>query len=43
LNSGLQACKAGALPLEPHLQFILLWSFLDTGSCKLFAWADLKL
>jgi hypothetical protein len=27
LNSGLHACKAGALPLEPHLQSILPWLF----------------
>jgi hypothetical protein len=27
LNSGLCACKSGALPLEPHLQSILLWLF----------------
>jgi predicted naringenin-chalcone synthase len=27
LNSGLQVYKVGALPLEPHLQSILLWLF----------------
>jgi hypothetical protein len=27
LNSGLCAGKAGALPLEPYLQSILLWLF----------------
>jgi hypothetical protein len=27
VNSGLLTCKAGALLLEPHLQFILLWLF----------------
>jgi hypothetical protein len=27
LNSGLCACKTGALPLEPYIQFILLWLF----------------
>jgi hypothetical protein len=27
--AGLPICKAGALPLEPHLQFILLWLFGD--------------
>jgi hypothetical protein len=27
LNSGLHACKAGTVPLEPHLQSILLWLF----------------
>jgi hypothetical protein len=27
LNSGLKACKASALLLEPHLQSILLWLF----------------
>jgi hypothetical protein len=26
---GLNSCKAVALPLEPHLQTILLWLFLD--------------
>jgi hypothetical protein len=25
LNLGLQACKAGTLPLETHFQSILLW------------------
>jgi hypothetical protein len=25
LNSGLHACKAGILPLEPYLHHILLW------------------
>jgi hypothetical protein len=34
LNSGLHDCKAGALPLEPHLQSILLWLFWTWGSCK---------
>jgi hypothetical protein len=32
LNSGLCTCKAGALPLEPHLQSILLWLFWRWGS-----------
>jgi hypothetical protein len=27
LNLGLHASKTGTLPLEPHLQFILLWLF----------------
>jgi hypothetical protein len=27
LNSGFCICKVGALPLEPHLQSILLWLF----------------
>jgi hypothetical protein len=31
LNSGLGACKAGALPLEPQLQSILLWVFWRWG------------
>jgi hypothetical protein len=30
-DSGLCACKAGALPLEPHLQSILLWLFWRWG------------
>jgi hypothetical protein len=34
LNSGLWAYKAGALPLESHLQSILI--------CELFSWAGLK-
>jgi hypothetical protein len=29
-------CKAGALPLEPHLQPILLWLFWRWGSYELF-------
>jgi hypothetical protein len=35
LNSGLWACKAGTLPLKPHLQFNLAW-FLIVGlrRCK---------
>jgi hypothetical protein len=31
LNSGLCTCKAGALPLEPHLQSILLCLFWRWG------------
>jgi hypothetical protein len=31
LKSGLCTCKAGALPLEPHLQTILLWLFCRWG------------
>jgi hypothetical protein len=31
LNSGLHACKTGALLLEPHLQPILLWLFWRCG------------
>jgi hypothetical protein len=27
MNSGLHACKAGTLLLEPHLQSVLLWLF----------------
>jgi hypothetical protein len=27
LNSGLCTCKAATLPLDPHLQSILLWLF----------------
>jgi hypothetical protein len=42
LNSGLCTCKTGALPLEPHLQSILLWLFWSWGSCDLFAQAGLK-
>jgi hypothetical protein len=38
LQSGFSACKAGghktgALPLEPHLQSVLLWLFWRWGSC----------
>jgi hypothetical protein len=47
LNSGLHACKAGALLLQPHLQSILLYGcFEDAGSresSKLFAWTGLEL
>jgi hypothetical protein len=31
LNLGLHACKAGTLPLEPHLQSILFWLFWRWG------------
>jgi hypothetical protein len=31
LNSKLHTCKAGALPLHPHPQFILLWLFWRWG------------
>jgi hypothetical protein len=34
LNSGLHTCKAGALPLEPHLQSILLRLFWRSGSFR---------
>jgi hypothetical protein len=37
LNSGHHVCKAGILPLEPHLQSILLWLFWRWGSHELFA------
>jgi hypothetical protein len=43
LNWGLHTCKAGALPLQPCLQSILLWLFWRWRSLELFAWADLKL
>jgi hypothetical protein len=33
-NSGLHACKAGALPLEPYLQSSVLGVF-EIGSCFL--------
>jgi hypothetical protein len=42
LNSGLCACKTGALPLEPYIQFILLWLFWRWG-LKLFAQTGLQL
>jgi hypothetical protein len=42
LNSGLRTCKAGALLLEPHLQTILLWLFLEMGSLEHFAQAGLE-
>jgi hypothetical protein len=41
--SGLGACKAGTLWLEPHLQTILLWLFLEMGFLELFVEAGLKL
>jgi hypothetical protein len=41
-ESGLHTCKTGTLPLEPHLQSILLWLFWRWGSYKLFAWTGLK-
>jgi hypothetical protein len=31
-RSGLHTCKAGALPLEPYFQSILLWLFWDVVS-----------
>jgi hypothetical protein len=40
LNSGLWACKAGALPHGPHLQSIFLWLFWRWGSQELFARAS---
>jgi hypothetical protein len=43
LNARLHACKAGVLPLEPHLRFISFWLFLEMVSHDLFAWAGLKL
>jgi hypothetical protein len=40
LNSGLCICKASTPQLEPHLQFILFWLFLEMGgSHELFAGA----
>jgi hypothetical protein len=39
---GALCLQAGALPLEPHLQCILLWLFWRWGSLKLFAWAGGK-
>jgi hypothetical protein len=40
LNLGLRICKAGVLPLEPHLQSILLWLFWRWGSCCLLGLAS---
>jgi hypothetical protein len=37
LNSGLHTCRAGALPLEPHIQSILLWLFGDRVSRTIFS------
>jgi hypothetical protein len=37
LNSGLWSFKANALPLEPHLQSLLLF-ILEAGSYRLFIW-----
>jgi hypothetical protein len=43
LNSGLDTCKAGILPLKLHLQSILLWLLWRWGgSHELFPWAGLK-
>jgi hypothetical protein len=44
LNSQLCTCKAGALPLEAHLQSILLWLFWrwGKGGCMPPAWDDLE-
>jgi hypothetical protein len=38
LNSGLHAFKAGALPLELHVQFILLWLFWKWGLENYLPW-----
>jgi hypothetical protein len=43
LNSGFHICKAGTLPLEPHLHSILLWLFWRWESHELFAQSGLKL
>jgi hypothetical protein len=40
VSSRLCTCKAGALPLEPHLHFALV--ILEMGAHKLFAWAGLE-
>jgi hypothetical protein len=42
LNLKLHTCEAGALPLEPHLQSILLCLILEMGSHELFAQAGLE-
>jgi hypothetical protein len=42
LNSGLHACKASALQLDPHLQLILLWLFFEMESHELFSWIGLE-
>jgi hypothetical protein len=42
LNSEFPISKAGILPLEPHLQFILLWLFWRWGSQEVLAWSGLK-
>jgi hypothetical protein len=41
LNSEIHACKASSLRLEPHQQFILLWSFWRWGTCTVFAQSGL--
>jgi hypothetical protein len=41
LNWGLCTCKAGILPLQPHLQSICSDYFGD-GSQELFSWAGLE-
>jgi hypothetical protein len=47
LNSGLNVCKVGILPLEPYLHFALVIIILVilemVGSHELFAWAGLEL
>jgi hypothetical protein len=40
LNAGLCTRKADALPLQPHLQSILFWLFLEIRSQKLFLQLD---
>jgi hypothetical protein len=41
VKTWLHICKVGALLLEPHLHFVLLWSFLEMEFPKLFAQDDL--
>jgi hypothetical protein len=37
---GMNACKAGTLPLEPHLQSFAV-IILEMGVSQIFSWADL--
>jgi hypothetical protein len=43
-HSGLCTCKVGALPLEPHPQFILFWLFwgwISQTICPGWPWTEL--
>jgi hypothetical protein len=42
-ETGVCKCKAGTLPLEPHLQSIFALVILEMESLKLVAWTDLEL
>jgi hypothetical protein len=42
MNERLHTCKAGVLPLEPHLQSIFGLVILEMGFYEQFAWAGLE-